>query len=895
MNCLSKLRSCILRQLGCLGLLPAVLLLAVGSAAAQSCQPVFVPGDGIPGVNGQVRAATFWDPDGPGPQQPRLVVGGQFTIAGRTRAKNLAMWDGQSWQEIGGGVDGPTSIPPAVLALCSMPNGDLMVGGTFEQAGTLNSPGLSRWNGSQWSVVGAKIASYPSHEVRALQLLPNGDLIAAGLFRNIGALYAPAIARWNGQNWSNIGDPFYSAVSGWPVIDALVKLDDGSLIAGGGFSGTITAEARCIARFDGQRWGPVGNGFNKSVTCLLKGPGGSLIAGGPFMLAGSGVGSIAKWDGQSWQTLGSDFTLQPLALGWAPDGSLIAGGIFSDGLYYARPGLRRWNGSQWTDLPFCQYATLATTCAGPDGRLYLGGDFQRAGSELASGVVAYDGSTFSPLGRGIGSSATSFAVSLPDGKVVAGGDVGVFRWNGVHWAALGDDPNSSPQHVTALLALPNGEIIAGSNQRTVENSRAARISRWSGDSWTQIAALDDQVNALARAANGDILAGGMFSWVGEEGLGSFIRWNGTTWTSAIPLAKQSVFGDVTGLAVLPNGHVMVCGNFLKVGGKTVNRIARWDGSFWNALGSGFDNVVNNMAVMPNGDIVVSGPFTMSGAVPMPKIARWNGSAWSSLSVNGGAFEEPGALLARSNGDLIVGGGFDSIDGVAAKAIARWNGSAWQPIGTGRSPLIHALVSLPSGGFAVIGGSVTTQTPDASSIWFSRWSESGVAAIALQPQPQVVRRHESVHLYATPQSGAADLLYRWQREIPLGSGLFVDLHEGPGGGSVGGGVVEGSAGSFPSPVLGQSARLTIYEAAPSDAARYRVVFSNGCGSVFSQEITVSVRCNEADVTADGQLDLSDFFEFFNCWDVSTSCADLDVSGELDLLDFFAFFDAFDAGC
>ncbi len=52
---------------------------------------------------------------------------------------------------------------------------------------------------------------------------------------------------------------------------------------------------------------------------------------------------------------------------------------------------------------------------------------------------------------------------------------------------------------------------------------------------------------------------------------------------------------------------------------------------------------------------------------------------------------------------------------------------------------------------------------------------------------------------------------------------------------------------------------------------------------------------ADLDDDGQVDLSDFFIFFGCWDLSTPCAELDGVPGIDLGDFFAFFASFDVGC
>lgn len=52
---------------------------------------------------------------------------------------------------------------------------------------------------------------------------------------------------------------------------------------------------------------------------------------------------------------------------------------------------------------------------------------------------------------------------------------------------------------------------------------------------------------------------------------------------------------------------------------------------------------------------------------------------------------------------------------------------------------------------------------------------------------------------------------------------------------------------------------------------------------------------ADRNCDAIVDLNDFFDFFNCWDLTLPCADLDGSGEVDLGDFFTFFNGFDNQC
>lgn len=47
-------------------------------------------------------------------------------------------------------------------------------------------------------------------------------------------------------------------------------------------------------------------------------------------------------------------------------------------------------------------------------------------------------------------------------------------------------------------------------------------------------------------------------------------------------------GQVRALAVDSGGNIYVGGTFTTAGGVSANRIAKWDGSAWSALGSGMN-------------------------------------------------------------------------------------------------------------------------------------------------------------------------------------------------------------------------------------------------------------------------------------------------------------------
>ena len=60
-----------------------------------------------------------------------------------------------------------------------------------------------------------------------------------------------------------------------------------------------------------------------------------------------------------------------------------------------------------------------------------------------------------------------------------------------------------------------------------------------------------------------------------------------------------------------------------------NRVAKWNGSSWSALGSGMDGRCLALAVSGS-DLYAGGYFTTAGGSAANHIAKWNGSSWSAL-------------------------------------------------------------------------------------------------------------------------------------------------------------------------------------------------------------------------------------------------------------------------
>jgi trimeric autotransporter adhesin len=297
------------------------------------------------------------------------------------------------------------------------------------------------------------------------------------------------------------------------------------------------------------------------------------------------------------------------------------------------------------------------------------------------------------------------------------------RWNGSGWSNLGGgctDTNTGAM-VRAMVQLPSGDVLAGGNFSAAGGVTVNNLGNWNGTVWSAVggagasaSGLTDLAHALAVMPNGDVIVGGEFTNVGSPSAKGVLRWNGLDWS---PLGT-GISGIVYALAVMPNGDLVAGGLFTAAGGVSASRIARWNGTVWSPLGGGVTDPlplarVRSLAVLPNGNLVAGGSFTSMGGVTVNHIAVWDGSTWSGLGTGMAGYSgmEPavGALAVRANGDLVVAGTFYTAGGVVAQDIAVWGGAGWSALGTGGAgvPLfgsqLQAVTELANGDL-VVGGS-----------------------------------------------------------------------------------------------------------------------------------------------------------------------------------------------
>jgi hypothetical protein len=170
------------------------------------------------------------------------------------------------------------------------------------------------------------------------------------------------------------------------------------------------------------------------------------------------------------------------------------------------------------------------------------------------------------------------------------------------------------------------------------------------------------------------------------------KWTGSSW---LALGEQTDgFVNVLGSFDLGSGAELYAGGeFTAIDGVSASCIARWNGAAWQALGAGIGastiaTGVHAFAMHDDGlglRLFVAGDFASAGGVGVGGIATWNGATWS--DVGGGADGEIRAL-AVYEGELYAGGAFSTAGSLAANRIARWDGASWHDVGGGVSGNLH---------------------------------------------------------------------------------------------------------------------------------------------------------------------------------------------------------------
>ncbi len=223
------------------------------------------------------------------------------------------------------------------------------------------------------------------------------------------------------------------------------------------------------------------------------------------------------------------------------------------------------------------------------------------------------------------------------------------------------------------------------------------------------------------------------------------------WTSPTP--GGNLDGDVFGLIQLDGSQVggleglVACGRFQRGSGLPINRIAHWDENAWQQMGAGFNETAYCMTIY-DGDgqgpelamLYVGGDFTSAGTVQANRIARWNGTAWEAVGAGMNSTVRAMSLYPGPSGPLLVAGGFfTTAGGSPANRMAAWDGQAWSAVGSGTNGGVRALAVRTENGQPVLyAGGDFTPNGGGPGWYIARWDGQAWSAAADNAPPGPVR-------------------------------------------------------------------------------------------------------------------------------------------------------------
>lgn len=309
-----------------------------------------------------------------------LVVSGTFNQAGGVAAKKIAKWDGSTWSALDAGLQncgsGDDNSRANSLAIY---NGKLIAAGCFENAGGVAARNIAQWDGSTWSALGAgsrQVNDLTTYTMGSTEYLIIGQAGAAGI---------DALMRWDGAVWSAF--PSWNPALG-DSVGALAVYND-QLIVGGAridYDGDLTDD---VVSWDGSAWSIIGSapGVNK-VILSLRTFGTQLIVGGDFVnINGVVSANIIAWNGSAWSGMAGGLN-NASAGGHVGELAVINGELYAGGYFDTLNNISHWNGTAWeavgagTNLP-----VYSLTVNGAD--LYIGGLFTQANGLPANYIARW--------------------------------------------------------------------------------------------------------------------------------------------------------------------------------------------------------------------------------------------------------------------------------------------------------------------------------------------------------------------------------------------------------------------------------------------------------------------------------------------------------------------------
>lgn len=591
----------------------------------------------------------------------KILVGGNFTTLNGTSVSKLVRLNSD------GTLDGSftsNTLNFSVSSIFLYSDNSILIGGAFT---TINGTSVGRIaklsaNGVFDSTFNSSLGAGANNTVLVIKVQSDGKILVGGEFTTMAGFSINAIARLNSSG--TLDTAFRTAMGTGPtsspiVRDILIQSDGKIIIVGQMTAWAFTAGLGHIARLlstgarDTTFSTTIGTAANADLNKILQDSSGNILLLGNGLTSFNGTtvrGAVRLSPALSLDSSFNSNMISRLSSGFVISGSilqdntvvLVAGGASGRLIKVDSSG-----NSLMSTNDLINNGVVNSMVKQADGKILLGGTF------VSSTKVPYN---YLIRLNADWSLDTSFNTNL------------------------GTGPNGE---VKSIAAQPNGGVVVVGAFTSINSTAVNRIARLNSDGTLDTTFIsnigtgaNNTVNAvISRPDSRIVLAGTLtqFNGVFRDyilGLNS----NGTLDSTFSPGA--AAVSVVDNIALLSDNKILVVGN-LTGGIIRLNTNGTRDTVFQTARGTGANARVYSLGVLPNGKIVIGGNFSSYNGVTTNRgVAKLNSDGTLDTSFTSALGTGPNTsaiiytILVQNDSKIIFSGAVTSVNGTLVKNIFR---------------------------------------------------------------------------------------------------------------------------------------------------------------------------------------------------------------------------------
>jgi uncharacterized delta-60 repeat protein len=536
-------------------------------------------------------------------QNDRILLGGYFNSFSGNYSPYLMRLkgDGSFDPDFTAGNSSRNGFDSGVYSIAVQADGRVLVAGTFDAVGTATNGGLVRLdsNGLYDPTFTPPVGIYAEGHV--VKILGNGQIMFAG--RGLFGLstYNNTLARLNPDG--SVDNSFTTngvVMNDWPL--ALDLTQDGHVVVAGRFNTANGMVFRSVVSLNSNgtldaNFRP-GYGTSSAVQAIALQSDGKILIGGSFTnvdyMSRNGVARLLP-DGSidpgfnpgSGASSGGYYGPYVRAVTTYSNGCVLVGGGFTNfnGATAARLVRLQANGTVDASFssPFSITGDLAINAVAvqTDGKILVGGNFASVGGITTYGIARLltDGSVDTSF-QATNTGGSVFVIRImPSGQIYVGGEYYLFarlNSNGPRDSTFLPNAHDIGGSVYAMELQPDGRIVIGNNMVYYGSHCLARFNPDGTTDYSFYSGFNTvseiTITALALQPDGHLVVGGQFQYFNGYIRQRLARVNTDGSLDMLfdpkPLSGSSG-GSVYALSALPDGRVLVGGQFTSVADRTM--------------------------------------------------------------------------------------------------------------------------------------------------------------------------------------------------------------------------------------------------------------------------------------------------------------------------------------